>query len=151
MIRPPPRSTRTDTLLPDTTLFRSLADLAGARLGIEALAVAALALLERGGDVNQGEVATGLFDHLAHLLAGLVERRDRRADGDATVASDLGGHPADTTDVGLAVLFGERQAGGEIAAYDVTVEVGDRLAVLEETVTESTGAGGLAAPGDRKG
>src|SRR3546814_12698792 len=87
MIRPPPRSTRTDTLLPDTTLFRSLADLAGARLGIEALAVAALALLERGGDVNQDEVATGLFDHLAHLLAGLVERRDRRADGDATVAS----------------------------------------------------------------
>src|SRR3546814_21094392 len=32
MIRPPPSSTRTDTLLPDTTLFRSLADAAdGAR------------------------------------------------------------------------------------------------------------------------
>src|SRR3546814_17050261 len=36
MIRPPPRSTRTDTLFPYTTLFRSLDDLAAggeARLG----------------------------------------------------------------------------------------------------------------------
>src|SRR3546814_9782685 len=32
MIRRPPRSTRTDTLLPDTTLFRSLALLAFQRL-----------------------------------------------------------------------------------------------------------------------
>src|SRR3546814_17590844 len=32
MIRRPPRSTRTDTLFPDTTLFRSELELAGARL-----------------------------------------------------------------------------------------------------------------------
>src|SRR3546814_9085451 len=36
MIRRPPRSTRTDTLFPYTTLFRSLA-LAGVRVGAEAL------------------------------------------------------------------------------------------------------------------
>src|SRR3546814_19810176 len=33
MIRPPPRSTRTDTLFPYTTLFRSLAHAQGDRLG----------------------------------------------------------------------------------------------------------------------
>src|SRR3546814_13686728 len=32
MIRRPPRSTRTDTLFPDTTLFRSLANSAGFRI-----------------------------------------------------------------------------------------------------------------------
>ena len=50
-----------------------------AGLGVEALAVAALALLERGGDVHQEERAAGLVDHRADLLAGLVERRDRAA------------------------------------------------------------------------
>src|SRR3546814_12713778 len=32
MMRRPPRSTRTDTLRPDTTVFRSVADVAGMRL-----------------------------------------------------------------------------------------------------------------------
>src|SRR3546814_15266090 len=41
MIRRPPRSTRTDTLFPYTTLFRSLADLKGATL-----------LIGRGGQVS---------------------------------------------------------------------------------------------------
>ena len=54
-----------------------LGDLAGACLGVEALAVAALALLQRGGDVHQHEDAAGVLDHLADLLAGRVERRDR--------------------------------------------------------------------------
>src|SRR3546814_1539812 len=35
MIRPPPRSTRTDTLFPYTTLFRSLVDLAAERTRLD--------------------------------------------------------------------------------------------------------------------
>src|SRR3546814_13824497 len=46
MIRRPPRSTRTDTLFPDTTLFRSVVDLAGL---VEILVVA---LRPRGGEVD---------------------------------------------------------------------------------------------------
>ena len=56
-----------------------------AGLGVEALAVAALALLQRRGHVDQEERAAGLVDHRADLLAGLVERRDRAADRDAAV------------------------------------------------------------------
>ena len=97
-----------------------------AGLGVEALAVAALALLQRGGDVDEEERAAGLLDHRADLLAGLVERRDRAADRDAAVPGDLGGDPADPADVGLAVLLGEGQPGRQVPAYDVAVEAGDR-------------------------
>src|SRR3546814_6468419 len=61
MIRRPPRSTRTDTLFPYTTLFRSAATLlfvprtrlVGAALGA-AIMVAALATLIRVGDYGHG-------------------------------------------------------------------------------------------------
>ena len=117
-----------------------LGDLAGARLGVEALAVAALALLERRGDVDEHEVAAGVLHHLADLLAGLVERRDRRADRDAAVPRDLGGHPADPADVGLAVGLGEGEARAQVPSYDVAVEAGDRAAaVLEDQVVQRAG------------
>src|SRR3546814_19909521 len=54
MIRRPPRSTRTDTLFPYTTLFRSasLVDAPGARCGQVNLGVGVVeALLERGHQV----------------------------------------------------------------------------------------------------
>ena len=118
-------------------------------LGVEALAVPALALLQRGGDVDQEERAAGLLDHRPHLLPGLVERRDRAADRDPAVPGDLGGHPADPADVGLAVLLGEGQAGGEVPAYDVAVEAGDgALALLEDPVHQRPGQGRLAAAGE---
>ena len=120
----------------------------GPRLGVEALAVAALALLERRGDVDQEERAAGVGDHLPHLLAGLVERRDRAADRDAAVPGDLRGHPADPADVGLAVLLGEGQSGRQVPAYDVAVEAGHgALALLEQQVVEGPGQRGLAAAG----
>ena len=65
-----------------------LLDDAGAGLGVEALAVAALADLERGRDVDLEEAAGGL-DHVAHLGAGRGVGGDRRADGDAAVLGDL--------------------------------------------------------------
>src|SRR3546814_10999072 len=80
MIRRPPRSTRTDTLFPDTTLFRAAGADAHHR-GAEAhrrLVVAAHAHGEpaeavAAGDLaQQGEVQRGLF----------VDRRDAHEAGD---------------------------------------------------------------------
>ena len=126
-----------------------LGDLAAAGLGVEALAVAALALLERGGDVDEEERAAGLVDHGADLLAGLVEGGDGADDREAAVAGDLGGDPADAADVGLAVRLREGQAGREVAAHDVAVEGGDGAgALLEDAVHQRLGQGGLAAAGE---
>ena len=126
-------------------------DLAAPGLGVEALAVPALALLEGGGDVHEEEGAAGRVDHLAHLGAGLGERRDRAADREPAVAGDLGGDPADAADVGLAVLAGEREPGRQVAAHDVAVEAGDRaLAALEHEVHECPGQRRLAAAGEAR-
>ena len=84
-----------------------------------------------------------------HLLAGLVERRDRAADRDPAVAGDLGGHPADPADVGLPVLLGEGQPGRQVPAYDVAVEAGHgAVALLEQPVLQRAGERGLAAAGE---
>src|SRR3546814_17344235 len=56
MIRRPPRSTRTDTLFPYTTLFRSAADLVGRKLGMA------------GGDLVRS-----LIDDIAHGAADFPE------------------------------------------------------------------------------
>src|SRR3546814_13042275 len=63
MIRRPPRSTRTDTLFPYTTLFRSAFDSAAGR----------------GGDFG-GEVAFFLLDAFTELEADETLERDSRAD-----------------------------------------------------------------------
>src|SRR3546814_15032714 len=57
MIRRPPRSTRTDTLFPYTTLFRAMAKAAGQRL------VSLLILgLRGGGDRSQGAAMEAAFE-----------------------------------------------------------------------------------------
>src|SRR3546814_17636791 len=70
MIRRPPRSTRTDTLFPYTTLFRSReAGLAGARRAVEQHAA-------RRIDAEAAEefgIAQRQFDHLAELVGGVAE------------------------------------------------------------------------------
>ena len=53
-----------------------LRDLPAPRLGVEALAVTSLALLDRRGHVHQEERAAGVGDVGPHLLAGGVEGRD---------------------------------------------------------------------------
>ena len=61
---------------------------------------------------------------------------------------DLGGHPADPADVGLAVGLGEGQARAEVPAYDVAVEAGHGPpAVLEDQVVQRLGQRRLAAAG----
>ena len=125
-----------------------LGDLTAPGLGVEALAVAPLALLERGGDVHEEERAARRVGHRPDLLPGLVERRDRAADRDPAVPGDLGGDPPDPADVGLAVLLGEGQAGGQVPAYDVAVEAGHRArALLEDPVHQRPGQRRLAAAG----
>src|SRR3546814_7160953 len=65
MIRRPPRSTRTDTLLPDTTLFRSTPGAVG---GDDVVAGRALVLAEVGGHGD----GFGLADRLRAAGQGVV-------------------------------------------------------------------------------
>src|SRR3546814_11820669 len=74
MIRPPPRSTRTDTLFPYTTLFRSGDDPTriGERFDEERAGVLVNGGGEGGGIVGVDEAAFPA--HLAKALAKLVDR-----------------------------------------------------------------------------
>src|SRR3546814_6541906 len=65
MLRRPPRSTRTDTLFPYTTLFRSNTQLESS--------------VEGEGEVEGGTVG-GVEPQGGDLEAGVVERQDQRAD-----------------------------------------------------------------------
>src|SRR3546814_4575156 len=83
MIRRPPRSTRTDTLFPYTTLFRSFrGHVAGCALGIGAAAYAGDRCVEDGyagvhGGKNIGQrLAVGIVE-----VAGYARRVDDLGDG----------------------------------------------------------------------
>src|SRR3546814_7333769 len=67
MIRRPPRSTRTDTVVPYTTLFRSAIDVAGLRphsvggdAGAHAVHQGALSALRQGGDERSAPRGVGI-------------------------------------------------------------------------------------------
>ena len=125
-----------------------LGDLAAPRLGVEALAVAALALLERRGHVDQEERAAGVVDHRPDLLAGLVER----ARSGCTPRRRRGGRsrrpPSRSGGCWSRGPRGEGQAGRQVPAYDVAVEAGHRaLALLEQQVDQRAGERRLAAAG----
>ena len=123
-------------------------DLAAPRLRVQALAVAALALLERRGHVDQHERGPDVVGHRARRLARAVERGDGAADGQAAVPGDLGGDPADALDVRLAVLAGEREPSRQVAPDDVAVEQRHRAATgLDEAVAERLRQRRLAAAG----
>src|SRR3546814_15603994 len=89
MIRRPPRSTRTDTLFPYTTLFRSLVVLGQHLLGDEGVALHAaggdhrLALAEQvrqapGVDHEHLRVAVGNGELHLHRAGGALERKLRQ-------------------------------------------------------------------------
>src|SRR3546814_12318147 len=81
MIRRPPRSTRTDTLFPYTTLFRSLAVLA---LGLGPVGAAFFAW-DRG--VKRGSIqALGAFSYMAPLISTLLLIGFGRAEASWVVA-----------------------------------------------------------------
>src|SRR3546814_15059723 len=84
MIRRPPRSTRTDTLFPYTTLFRSVLDLrqvAGEEAPVGADRVAAQG--DRAGLWDVG------LDELEGCATGLLERHRRRLDGSEELAGGV--------------------------------------------------------------
>src|SRR3546814_3639264 len=75
MIRRPPRSTRTDTLFPYTTLFRSpVVEIGGRGIGGEALPVLVQRL--RRGEFEAEEVQPGAVDQAAQLRRGVAMRSE---------------------------------------------------------------------------
>ena len=99
--------------------------------------------------MHQEEDAASGVDVLAHLLASAVEGRDGRTDGEPAVSADLGGDPADASDVGFAVLFGEGEPGAEVAAHDVAIKAGHGArAVLKQEVMQGASDRGLSATGE---
>src|SRR3546814_18141419 len=101
MIRRPPRSTRTDTLVPDTTLFRSCADLtvtAEGSFGERARSLASrisgdLERVQRVLDAH--ELALPERDDLARRLQE-SQARPARVDGESSSAADANAAIAQT-------------------------------------------------------
>src|SRR3546814_5887619 len=109
MIRRPPRSTRTDTLFPYTTLFRSLAD----HLGEGAQDGPVLARLARRKSGQTGQLDAALGVHVGGVLLGVGGARQ----------NDVG-----TVRAGIAVMAlidDEGALAGLAEAADLQL-VGDR-------------------------
>src|SRR3546814_11937406 len=83
MKRRPPRATRTDTLVPYTTLFRSVLDLAlGDQSGLEAL--------RKVGEAAEAPLGAALRDHRRHGVGtDVLQRRQGVADGRLAVIQRL--------------------------------------------------------------
>src|SRR3546814_16896090 len=124
MIRRPPRSTRTDTLFPYTTLFRSRADLADA--GLPAIADQEIAV--------RGDLLRLLRQH-AVQRARQFEAAE--IEGLAAAHVDLAGDSAldHVGGAGLVDLQRGDRAGGEVLNLDVAAR-SDKRRVGKEWVSE---------------
>src|SRR3546814_13759981 len=122
MIRRPPRSTRTDTLFPYTTLFRS--DQAALRVGIDDFD----GLPRHGGDdiTRALGIAAG---HILHEPADAHDMRVRLASGEGLHPAHDSGRPAP---VPLHVLHSRGRLDGNTAGVAVTAlaEKDSRLLLL---------------------
>src|SRR3546814_13221474 len=116
MLRRPPRSTRTDTLFPYTTLFRS--DRVCSSLAFQWFhdlegAVASLcALLAPGGHLAFTTLAEGSFDEwrAAHRICGLKEAVPAYPSVASLRAMAPGGHEADIFDFRIQPRFAVAKA-----------------------------------------
>src|SRR3546814_16071326 len=105
MIRRPPRSTRTDTLFPYTTLFRSLAIERGAEIETEAIDVEFLhpvtQRIHRHADHRRmaevdGIAAAGIVDVVARcirqqpVISGIVEAAERQRRPEFAAFAEIG-------------------------------------------------------------
>src|SRR3546814_16054156 len=110
MIRPPPRSIRTDTLLPYTTLFRSTAlgehlhqpgqQLAQVALPVEPRVAAGAVVVPQVGDGELAEPVVEVRHHLPHgQLAGVA---------------DVAALPAGQAVAGVDVHVGAPQVFGQV-------------------------------------
>src|SRR3546814_16982420 len=107
MIRRPPRSTRTDTLFPYTTLFRSVSLSAGAPYREKLLALPGF-LVGRGeggpGAVAEGLALTGFFleRHLFHPHDKRLPEARRRLE----LRFEVPRHPSEAAQHGYCSLLG---------------------------------------------
>src|SRR3546814_10791003 len=111
MIRRPPRSTRTDTLFPYTTLFRSAIGV-GKPDGLGPLAQEVLRL---AGRRQSREVALDVGAE--HRDAGLREALGQDLQGDGLAGAGGAGDEAVATGVGQPDVF-RLGAGADVAAAD---------------------------------
>src|SRR3546814_2853808 len=130
MIRRPPRSTRTDTLCPYTTLFRSLDRVAHAEFDV----ILAATIAHRNDAGAQGGLST--FQRLEGELcrAELALRGAGiafTAQGQMHMTVDQAGHPGAAAGIdGLAGetgKFGSRRHGGDAALLDQNARPGNRI------------------------
>src|SRR3546814_9358144 len=119
MIRRPPRSTRTDTLFPYTTLFRSVVgERDGLLLGLEA---------EQRRDRAEGFLAGHLH------LRGHVGQHGRLVEGPATLVAGAAEHHLRALRLGIGdVLFAlvERRRVAQRALADAVFQAGADLQLL---------------------
>lgn len=119
-------------------------DLAATSTGVDTTLVGLLAVLERGGDVDEVEVSS-LRDGVAGVLPRVLVGGDGGGDDGGAGAGQLGGDKGNALNVGVAVLAGEAQLGGELVADGVTQQQGDGAAtLLVQGDLQSTGDGVLA-------
>lgn len=122
-------------------------DLTAASGSVDTALVGLLAVLEGSGDVDQEE-RTSLADGVTGKLAGLLVGSDGGGNDGGTGAGELGGDEGDALDVGVAVLAGEAELGGELVADGVTQQQGDGAStLLVQGDLQSTGDGVLAGIG----
>src|SRR3546814_4332883 len=106
MIRRPPRSTRTDTLFPYTTLFRSITTgnlhiSAGGAGDLTPLAGLQLDIVDDGADRNLPDL-----HRIARLHVHLLARDDLIAGGDALRSQNIGDLPV--------LILHQRDEGGTV-------------------------------------
>jgi hypothetical protein len=119
-------------------------DLATTSSSVDATLVGLLAVLEGSGDVDQEE-GSSLGDGVTGELAGLLVGSNGGGDDSGTGAGELSGNEGNALDVGVAVLAGEAQLGGELVADGVTQQQGDgTTTLLVQGNLQSTGDGILA-------
>src|SRR3546814_20045086 len=93
MILRPPRSTRTDTLFPYTTLFRSIAEAGAQRIADQAFdnrVVGALAQVGELVDPMMGGSVPADFLQADHVGVDLLQDRDDASHIEVPVAADAG-------------------------------------------------------------
>src|SRR3546814_3018514 len=91
MIRRPPRSTRTDTLFPYTTLFRSCVSTSGAgydTVDLEACSAAGILVVNRSGG-NAQSVAEHTFALMLALARRLPESSQALKHGNSVTREDI--------------------------------------------------------------
>src|SRR3546814_17510651 len=126
MLRRPPRSTRTDTLFPSTTLFRSVA----APLGVA------------DDDVGAADVAQHRRRGVAGMRAGGGAVAVLPADGDAAAGERLG-HQSE-----VGKRWADQQVAGKLGAFGESLErAGERPGILGQTVDRTSVVSGKSVSG----